>query len=72
MKKKIIREIEFCWECPHCKFLHDTDSHDWFCNDDVKLVCAINNNVIERACRPYEAKNIKIPSTCPFTDEIKA
>jgi hypothetical protein len=70
MKKKIIKEIGFCHECPHCKILPDPDQHDWFCGDDVKVVCAVNNNIVERACRPYEAKKVEIPSTCPFTNEI--
>lgn len=56
MKKKIIKEIGFCHECPHCKILPDPDPQNQSCGSDVKVVCAVNNNIVERACRPYEAK----------------
>lgn len=70
MKKKIIKEIGFCHECPHCKILPDPDPHDWFCGDDVKVVCAVITILLKELADLMKQKKVEIPSTCPFTNEI--
>lgn len=60
-----------CIDCPkHC-VLADPDPTDWFCDDDVKVVCQIASRAITIACRPYYArKECQRPTWCPLTDHI--
>lgn len=32
-------EVNGCYQCPFCKILPDPDPDDWFCDDDVKMIC---------------------------------
>ena len=59
-------EVGFCNDCPHHEFLPDPDPHDWFNDDDKKLVCHKIKGVIEGALRPIECREYKRPSYCPF------
>ena len=33
-----------CIDCPECTILPDPDPNDWFCDDDVKVVCKVKKN----------------------------
>ena len=58
-----------CIDCPFHKVLADPDPHDWFCDDDVKVVCTKtrNNKTITSACRPYNTrKESETPYWCPL------
>lgn len=37
-------KINYCEECPHHQIIADTDPHDWFCDDDVAIVCKLTRN----------------------------
>lgn len=66
-----------CAICAHAKIYADPDPDDWFCDDDVKVICdavstningePINKNVITCACRPYNivTECSRIPDWCP-------
>ena len=66
-----------CAICANAVVLPDPDPNDWFCDDDVKVVCdavpvdvngaPATSSVITRACRPYmTAKECSyIPDWCP-------
>jgi hypothetical protein len=62
--------INNCTECPHHKVLPDPDPDDWFCDDDVKVVCTLTErkaNTITSACRPYnKKKESEVPEWCPL------
>ena len=54
-----------CISCQYHKVLPDPDPDDWFCDDDVKVICTKtkrHENTITVACRPY---NIRRESTTP-------
>lgn len=55
-----------CTKCKEHKVLMDPDPNDWFCDDDVKVVCSILNENITVACRPYNIKKeCEVPDWCP-------
>ena len=55
-----------CIGCPSHEVLLDPDPNDWFCDDDVKVVCKKNNKTITVACRPYRIeKECEVPTWCP-------
>ena len=37
-------EIKNCLDCPFHKIINDPDPHDWFCDDDVAVVCTKTPN----------------------------
>lgn len=60
-------KVETCMDCPFSKVLPDPDPNDWFCDDDIKIVCLKANKNITVACRPYnDRKETSIPSWCPI------
>ena len=58
-----------CTDCPHHEVVPDPDPTDWFCDDDVAVVCKLTTNTgvkhnhvawkrflfrpVTIACRPY-------------------
>jgi len=59
-------KINNCIDCSEHRVLSDPDLHDWFCDDDVKVICKLNNKQITCACRPYNTrKECNIPEWCP-------
>jgi len=61
--------ITNCTQCPHHKVLPDPDPLDWFCDDDVKVVCLLfpEERQITCACRPYQVeKECSVPKWCPL------
>ena len=62
-----IKRIEHCTDCPFPIKSYDPDPDDWFCDDDMKLVCSTTNEVITHACRPHRLKiESNIPDSCPL------
>ena len=56
-----------CIHCHNHKVMPDPDLNDWFCDDDVKVVCLLNSKNITFACRPYQIeKECERPSWCPL------
>jgi len=70
MKKEIIitKTIANCIDCDNHEVQADPDHYDWFCFDDVKVVCkAMNNKTITCACRPHRTRHeCDIPNWCPL------
>ena len=33
-----------CLSCNHHKIINDPDPHDWFCDDDMAVVCTLTTN----------------------------
>jgi hypothetical protein len=62
--------ITNCIDCPFHKVLADPDPNDWFCDDDVKVVCTKTkrkDNAITVACRPYRTRaESDVPEWCPL------
>lgn len=59
-------KISNCIDCTSHQVLPDPDPSDWFCNDDVKVICKVNGKQITCACRPYHIrKECDIPDWCP-------
>jgi hypothetical protein len=67
-KKTLV--IENCQDCPHHENRMDPDPDDWFCDDDMKVVClktSRKDNEITCACRPYNLrKESEVPKWCPL------
>jgi len=71
-----------CIDCEHHKTVNDRDPDDWFCDDDVAIVCTLTPQTpketrymadragfkpITVACRPYNArKESPTPQWCPL------
>ncbi len=57
-----------CIDCDEHEVLPDPDPDDWFCDDDVKVICkAHNNKIITQACRPHHIRNeCNTPDWCPM------
>ncbi len=67
MDNKISIQIDNCMDCGHHQVEPDPDPNDWFCDDDVRVVCRETGKDITIACRPYDVRReCKIPSWCPF------
>jgi Fe-S-cluster containining protein len=68
--QKQLKEItskKTCIDCPSHEVLSDPDPYDWFCDDDVNVVCKKNGKNITVACRPYQIrKECEIPEWCPI------
>ncbi|PLX26974.1 hypothetical protein C0583_05285 [Candidatus Parcubacteria bacterium] len=61
-------KIDNCIDCSYHRELPDPDPDDWFCDDDVKVVCTKKkpSKNITVACRPYNTRNeCDIPEWCP-------
>lgn len=59
--------IENCIDCPYHEVKSDPDYSDWFCDDDVKVICTKTGKNITVACRPYNIrKESEIPKWCPL------
>lgn len=70
--KKVITNFSNCIDCPHHSIISDSDPDDWFCDDDIAVVCTKTkkrkNNITRYAadkspyrcvtisCRPYNAR----------------
>ena len=71
------KKYKFCKQCPACKVLPDPDPYDWFCEDDVKMVCSLKLNedkepkTIDVSLRPYQVSKVKVPNWCPINKKIK-
>jgi len=65
-------KINNCVDCDHHRVFPDPDPHDWFCDDDVKVVCSKTRRNITVACRPYKTREeCSVPVWCPLTKEGK-
>jgi len=67
--------MESCIDCPSHEVLPDPDPHDWFCDDDVMVVCnheldeyLPNSKKVTVACRPYNIRKETSPTPdwCPL------
>lgn len=63
-----------CAICANAKTFPDPDPDDWFCDDDVKVLCMAHpdRKQITCACRPYMvAKECSYtPSWCPQNGQV--
>lgn len=68
MSTKKTITIENCQDCPHHENRMDPDPDDWFCDDDMKVVCTLTRNKeVTVACRPYNLrKESGVPEWCPL------
>ena len=66
-KNEVVLTITNCTECKAHQVQPDPDPNDWFCADDVKVVCTEKDcKPITVACRPYRIKaECDIPDWCP-------
>lgn len=44
MSKNPMGDYSTCTSCPFRSIINDRDPHDWFCDDDVALVCTKTKN----------------------------
>ena len=65
------KHITYCNQCDNCKVYPDPDFDDWFCHDDIKIVCNVNNMTMASACRPYEINSFKVPKNCPLMNKME-
>jgi len=67
---KVSLVLNNCIDCPYHEVRADPDPDDWFCDDDVKVICKkANNRKITVACRPYNVrKECEIPDWCPIKE----
>lgn len=65
--------LDNCIDCPHHKIVPDPDPTDWFCDDDVAVLCTKSENTtkgkawksgevwphqaVTTSCRPYGTKD---------------
>jgi hypothetical protein len=63
-------EINNCIDCKHHTILPDPDPDDWFCDDDVKVICDLSDGKqITCACRPYHVRDeCSRPEWCKRTN----
>ena len=63
--------IESCIDCPRHSVEPDPDPNDWFCDDDVKVVCTACKRNATVMCRPYQTREETTPppSWCPYRRE---
>jgi hypothetical protein len=55
-----------CTECFEHEVLPDPDPNDWFCDDDVKVLCTVTKRFVTTTCRPYNIKKeCGTPDWCP-------
>jgi hypothetical protein len=76
-----------CTQCPHHAIISDPDPKDWFCDDDVAVICTLKKQrpkqsayAVDRqafkpvaiSCRPYNARKEAItPKWCPLEKKVK-
>ncbi len=61
-------ERQSCEGCPDCEIRITPDPDDWFCDDDVTVVCkAVSGGyVMAKQIRPYLVnERCPVPSWCP-------
>lgn len=59
-----------CIDCPAHRIEDDPDHDDWFCYDDVKVVCSHTGKNVTSACRPYRTRaESDTPDWCPLKKE---
>lgn len=79
-------EIQKCIDCQFHKVIADPDPTDWFCADDVAIVCTKEIQTIDRqskwtsdrqekrvvsgSLRPYEVKKVAPPKWCPISKSV--
>jgi len=70
MGNVVVKSITNCIDCEFHKVERDPDPHDWFNDDDVKVICTKTKrkkNTITVACRPHHVrKESSIPDWCPL------
>jgi hypothetical protein len=67
MSNTVTLTLTCCIDCPHHEVRSDPDPDDWFCDDDVKVVCLKAKRNITVACRPYNTRReSSVPSWCPL------
>ena len=55
-----------CTKCPEHSILPDPDPDDWFCDNDIKVLCTVTKRFVTVACRPYNIKKeCDVPKWCP-------
>lgn len=60
-------KIENCMDCKHHKVINDPDPYDWFCSDDVAIVCTITSNPMRDLTAKYRSdshENRAVTSSC--------
>lgn len=59
-----------CIDCPQHEVRPDPDPLDWFCDDDVKVVCMLTGKNCTVACRPYMTRRetTPLPGFCPLPE----
>jgi len=55
MNPEILNEIQkqSCMDCNAHKVISDPDPDDWFCNDDVAVICTLEKNDIKNIDSKY-------------------
>lgn len=67
MPKKADELSDRCTSCPHHEVVPDPDPDDWFCDDDVRVVCLLAKKTVVSGCRPYRIKKeSERPGWCPL------
>lgn len=68
MSSKVHLSLTNCTDCPNHHVEQDPDPDDWFCDDDVKVVCTLAKKDITVACRPHHIHKecAPIPNWCPL------
>lgn len=78
--------MDICIDCKFHKVIADPDPTDWFCDDDVAIVCLKETQNIDKtskwmsdrqekrvvsgSLRPYEIKKVTPPKWCPISKSV--
>ena len=55
-----------CVDCPEHETRITPDPHDWFCDDDITVLCKAANRAIAKGIRPqFEREYCMVPKWCP-------
>ena len=68
--RKAALEITNCLDCPHHEQQRDPDPHDWFNDDDQKVVCkhSKRERIVASGERPYQLREAcAVPKWCPLS-----
>lgn len=66
----VLIEVCNCLDCPFHEALPDPDPDDWFCTDDMKVVCKKAEKEVTVSCRPHHLREeCDIPKWCPWRKE---
>lgn len=61
---------ENCMDCAFHQVLPDHNPSDWFCDDDVKVMCHKNRQLVTVACRPHHLRDeCTPPGWCPLHEQ---